>query len=184
MVYASERASISCAVVSFDGWRPTSRRDAMDVPMGHDAHTGSPLIRVSSPAQLEVIRPFVEEFRLDLLHVHHGMLWGFAKDLQDFSDIPAIKSVHTLQLAQNRIRGIEGHTKSLRGQFQAFAEAELLIAPSDFVAGWLRHELPETTSRLRLIHLGIEDSERAQKAVEWPQEGQGGAILYAGVFPI
>lgn len=185
LVRASLRAGLGCAVLSFDGWRPRAHapgeRTREPVPAREHVGPGEvEVLRVSAPAHLDAARAFARDLAPDLLHVHHDMLWPLAAELRVSLSVPAALTVHVLQAEQNRLRGIEEQTMSLRAQQQALAEADAVLAPSGRVAELLRREGVVPPARLAVAPLGIDDSDQARAAAAAP--GRDGPVLYAGRF--
>lgn len=181
---ASLRAGLGCAVISFDGWRPRAHAGAADsapVPAPeHVVHGEVQVLRVSTPSHLDAARAFARDLAPDLLHVHHDMLWPLAAELRAALRAPAALTVHVLQAEQNRLRGIDELTMSLRAQQQALADADAVLAPSRAVAELLRAGGAAPDARLAVAPLGIDDSDQARASAA--AAGRDGPVLYAGRF--
>ncbi len=182
MVEASRRSGLDCAVVSFDGWRPRARASTPANEPVVQARAGVEVLRLSTPAQLPAARRFAEEYRPDLLHVHHGMLWDFAEEVRKRQSAPGVLTVHVYQKQLNRLRGVEEETLSLAAQHRALGRAVRVLAPSAAVADLLVEDDPALAPRLRVVGLGTDDSASARKAVAGRCGHRGGPALYAGRF--
>lgn len=177
MVRACRAAGVDAAVISFDGWRPKARAGSAEraLVLDDDARVA----RLSTPAQLPAAHAFAERVAPTLVHVHHGMLWPFAAELRARLGVPAILHAHVIQAEQSRLRGLERPTLSQRAQAEAAAQADLVLVPSRAAARLFAGHHPGVTS-VRVLGLGIDDSERARRAVR--ERRTGGPILYAGRF--
>jgi len=149
MVAALTRNQVRCAVVSFDGYRPT-RRDPCPGPPVSDDCFGVEVLRVTHPAQLEDAQRWARAFAADIGHCHHDLLWELT------SSVGARKRVvtaHVLQRAQNRLRGLAAETLSSRAQDHAVRDADRVFAPSRSAARALRMDYP--SARIVEVPLAI-----------------------------
>jgi glycosyltransferase involved in cell wall biosynthesis len=195
MAAASARAGSTVGVISFDGWRPRSQppQRAHEHPAAIQRETdfqgagGSryDVVRIGSPADVDAARSFTHAFRPTLLHVHDGMLWGFAARLRGELGVRVVKSVHVLHQLQNRLRKVAENTLSLAGQQAALAGADRIIVPSEAAARALRADAPRLDGRLRTIPHGIEDTEAAREAAAsrgTDRHRNPREVLYVGRF--
>ncbi len=182
LVAASARAGVDVAVVSFDGWRPKARESSGQQSAAVQLEDGVQVLRVDSPADLEIAARFVRQANPDVLHVHHGMLWSFARRCRQQARVAAVLSVHVLQQEMNRIRGVSEMTMSLSGQLQALKEADRVIAPSEAVHCALLEQDPGLRPRLERIPLGIDDTARARQAAEAIADRAATSVCYVGRF--
>lgn len=197
LVQASLRAGLACAVISFDAWRPQARaRAAEAVPAPVHEPLGEcpvPLLRVTSPAHLDVARAFAVAHAPgpspSIIHVHHDMLWPLASELRALLGARAVLTVHVLQAEQNRLRGLTAETLSSAAQVRALAEADCVLAPSHAVADRLRAD-DAWGERLVVVPLGVAAPAPVARGVAsaWPsgahpvEPGAGPLVLYAGRF--
>ena len=193
MVGYCSRTGIECAVVSFDAWRPRGHEKASR--QEHIARVGSApvqesgfgsVMRLTSPDQVPAAHAFVDSFLPTIVHVHHGMLWPFAEDIRARLSIPAIVQIHVVQAAQDRLRGLVEPTRSARSQLVAMRAADLVVAPSRAAAGMLAAEYLDLPGRVRVLGLGIDDTQDARRAVAAralaTDAGGVGPVLYVGRF--
>ncbi|HHH30781.1 MAG TPA: glycosyltransferase family 1 protein [Polyangiaceae bacterium] len=173
LVRALREAQVDQAVVSFDGYRPSSRPGDAEVAI--EDQQGVAVLRVSRPGQLPVARAFADEQRPDVVHVHQAMLWDFASAVA--AGAPRVFSVHLLQRLLRELRGLDEPTRSERDQERAFIEAEAVTIPSEAC----RAHLPSIV-RDRAAHapLGVHDHEASQAAVVAPRPPA--TFLYAARF--
>ena len=122
----------SVDVVSFDAWRP-NRRSAL-TGGGLSSQGAARIFRVRGPAQLDEACRFVDAAGPDVLHVHDGMLWGFAASC---GPARRVFTPHVVHRALNALRGIDERTLSLQGQERALEEADVVVAPSRAAAAML-----------------------------------------------
>ena len=169
----------SC-VLSFDAWRPArGSAEALAQPrVERGAHCD--VMRIKGPEGLDAARAFALSCSPDLVHVHHGMLWGFAEEVSAEAGLPTIFMVHVHQAMMNRLRGVSEPTASLSGQEKALAAADRVLTPSAACARALSKEHP--TLQLMSAPLGAFDSEQARRAAKErpPQERE--ELLYVGRF--
>ncbi|MEQ9319423.1 MAG: glycosyltransferase family 4 protein, partial [Polyangiaceae bacterium] len=171
---ALQTTHVEQAIVSFDGYRPSSRPgDAADVTP--QIHHGIPIARVSSPSQLPAARAFARDERPDVVQVHQGMLWDFATEVAQGA--PRVFSVHLIQRLLRELRGLDEPTRSERDQARAFADAEAVTLPSEACRP---HLPPSARTRAILAPLGIHDHPAARAAVGQPRPPA--TFLYVGRF--
>jgi glycosyltransferase involved in cell wall biosynthesis len=174
MVRAAAGRGVDQAVVSFDGYRPRSRRGE-GTPAEGVRESGMPVLRLGSPAQLDDARGFARAFAPHVVHVHQAMLWDFASEVA--GGAPRIFSLHLLQRLMRELRGQSEPTQSERDQARALDQAELVTAPSDAC----RDALPsEQRDRAVVLPLAVNDSPAAAAAVERPRPPA--TVLYVGRF--
>ena len=137
-------SALPCAAVSFDGWRPRGGGGGM--------HREGDVVRVDGPDALAGAREFARAWRPDLVCVHHGMLWEFARDL----GAPTLLYVHVVQEALRRARGLDAPTGSERAQAVALREADALAVPSEAAASLLASVDAEAAARALVLPLGVE----------------------------
>lgn len=163
LVRALHEARVVQAVVSFDGYRPSSRPgDAVDAAVENQEPIA--VLRVSSPGQLPAARAFARHHRPDVVHVHQAMLWDFASEVA--AGAPRVFSVHLLQRLLRELRGLEEPTRSERDQQRALTEADAVTIPSEACRA---HLPPTVRDRAILAPLGVRDHEAAQAAVGAPR---------------
>jgi len=177
MTAALQRRDVEVAVVSFDGWRP-SRNSAAAAP--HRTGDDRAVFRVASGSELAAATAFARALSPQLLHVHHATLWPFAAALRAELRAPAIKSVHVLQIVQNRLRKLCEPTRSQTEQELALQQADRILAPSRRCLSDLAEHYPDTKARLRLAPLAVDDSDQARAAASAPRREP--IVLTAGRF--
>ena len=167
MVSALQQAGLVCPVISFDDWRPKSKKQQVESPPVWSKECTTSVLRLTSPAQLPAMYNLCEawDVKPDVIHVHNSMLWDVAQQLRRFWNVPVIKSIHVLQERMNAIRGIQEKTHSLRMQNQAIVQADWVIAPSQWTYDHLCSLWPSRTSRLSHIGLGLQDTQSARLSV-------------------
>jgi glycogen(starch) synthase len=181
LVRATARAGLTCAVASFDAWRPRARpRQAPRPASPRDEH-GLSVLRLTGPADLPLLLPFAGAFRPELVHLHHGMLWEAAETLRAEFHTPILKSVHLLQAETHRLRGLSGTNLSLAAQRLAIQGADRLHVPSRDAARALLRDHPEASARLTVLPFGIEDSGAARRAAAREAAFEP-RVLFAGRF--
>lgn len=189
MVRASLAAGLTCAVISFDGWRPRARGEAAGPAAPARERLAAhelPVLRVTSPAQLDATRAFAAAHAPAIVHVHHDMLWPLAAELRALLRARAVLTVHVLQAEQNRLRGLTSETLSSAAQARALAEADRVLAPSHAVAALLRAQAA-WGERLAVVPLGVTPRAEHDDAPRGESRGEsrgvpGPLVLYAGRF--
>ena len=190
MMRASVRAGAVCAAISFDAWRPRARagvRDRRAQPMSSgepslgpgEAQDGA-ICRLSMPDELPRAHEFADRFAPTLLHVHHSMLWPFARELRARLGGPAIAQMHVVQAEQNRLRGLSRATLSLSAQIEALTQADRVIAPSPAAARALQRGHADLARAIDVVPLGIDDGQMARTHAA--RARADGPVLYAGRF--
>jgi len=171
----------TCAVLSFDAWRPRKRPGgAAEAPDPGPHVSGAPTLRLSSSEELDRATDFAIRHAPDLLHVHHGMLWPYAAELVAALGVPAAFTVHVHQASLSRLRKLTETTLSLEGQERALREADVVLAPSEACAAALRADHPEL--EVRTTPLGLFDTASARSAAASRGSATGGPLLYVGRF--
>jgi glycosyltransferase involved in cell wall biosynthesis len=183
MVEALAGCGVSSSVLSFDAWRPRSRRaGAIGREATVEQSLGAMVIRVDAPSMIGSARTLVRERRPDVLHVHVDMAWELAAELRRELVVPAVASVHVAQLRQNRLRGIIELTASLRGQTALLREADRVIAPSEAAADAAREHVPAVSERLVVVPLAIAERAWARDATAHPERRDPSLIAHVGRF--
>jgi len=181
MVGALQSTGIGTGVISFDDWRPASGA-GKGSRAGAGPDEAGRLFRIRGSSDLKTAREWGKRFEPDLLHVHHGMLWDFAKNLSSDLGVPTVKTVHVVQERMNSLRAVTGTTLSLIGQRRALAEATAIHIPSQAAARALAHELPNAKC-VFVIPFGIHPSRAAEQSVAARRNGyRGEHVLYFGRF--
>lgn len=176
LVAALTRAGVTCAVASFDGWRPARRAgDPVREPSRQDLD-GLAVLRLEPPASPHALMPFSKEFRPDLLHVHEALLWDQADGADPTGSIPRLLTVHVYQRELNRLREL-GQTLSGQAEDRALNRADAISAPSAWVADRLGRDHPDLTRRIKVAGWGVESGLPAPTR---PQPGN--RALYVGRF--
>lgn len=157
LAHASLRAGLMVAVLSFDAWRPSHAAAAHTEPsLASNAAVPAPgeprIFRLTTPAGLPAARAFAADWRPDVLHLHDGMLWPFARGLGSALRVPIVYTVHVAHRALNALRGVP-HTASLDAQEAALCDARAVIFPS---AAARTDCLPATRTVSPLVCRGVE----------------------------
>lgn len=131
---ASAAHGVDTAVLSFDGWRPRARPEDPAAPT-RERDGLIDVMRVNVPSHLEAALAAAEAFGPDVLHVHHGMLFPFSGRLRRAEiGTHTVFTVHVWQAESNRLRGLTERTMSLEAQERALAAADVVTAPSMWLA--------------------------------------------------
>ena len=152
LIRALSQRQIGSCVVSFEQWRP--RANPIGAPLKRDEHEGISVVRLSTPDQLPAAQSWALEQAIDLVVVHHEMLWEFGQAVARARNVPCVLVVHVFQAAMNRVRGIEERTMSLVAQEVALEEAAAVIATSKAVEAELLEMYPKLQGRLQQLDLG------------------------------
>tara|TARA_R110002096_G_scaffold16898_8_gene57880 strand:- start:16518 stop:17666 length:1149 start_codon:yes stop_codon:yes gene_type:complete len=180
LVEAQARAGIECVVVSFDNYRPASGSVKRE-PERTTTISGITVIHVTGKAALERAQELAVNFIADVVHVHHELLWSFAKAVAQFNRSPTVLTIHVLQSEQNRLRDV-ATTQSSEAQARALAECSILHAPSQAVANILIESSLALGGRLKVVPLGCDDWPGAVEASEQERFGDWPMLLYVGRF--
>lgn len=167
LVAALESTGVTNSVVSFDEWRPGTRRKRPSPGPEAGDVDGVATLRIRAPRDRDASVGFIREKRPDVVHVHHGMLWELVP-----ADLPSVVTIHVLQAAMNAFRGIE-ETKSLTAQTAAVDGATAVTAPTSWAADELRRLHPGIGNRLHVVALGTDHTGRFTP---------GGPIVATGRF--
>ena len=178
----SEHGTVPCRVISFDGWRPKGRSAHTPRSSLASRDAGTPVFRVGSATGMREALAFALEWAPHIVHVHHGMLWDFTRQVTAGLRVPTVKSVHVLQAESSRLLGLREETLSLKAQNTALAEADVLILPTRAAADILLQDHPRAASKLRILPFGIRDSEQIRHSVATHRYGPPGPVLYVGRF--
>jgi glycogen synthase len=148
LVRAASDSGVRQAVISFDGYRPTRNR-SLAAPIVEqqlcDDGPGVEVLRIVDASQLQAAQSFATAFGAEAVHVHHGMLWPFARAIDARRHI---YSAHVMQGLARRLRGLSEPTASERLQLEALAQADVATVPS---AACLA-ELPGTSTLPLAVH--------------------------------
>ncbi|MEC9466065.1 MAG: glycosyltransferase family 4 protein [Myxococcota bacterium] len=153
MTRALTARGVKVSIISFDGWRPKSQT-LSDAPLQHETQGAVSIGRLHAPSQLESAHCFACELAPTHIHVHHDMLWAFARRVREQTKAPAYLTVHVLQKMMNQVRGVQEETLSLRAQEEAFREADLIFSPSNTTTEDLLELYPDLPRRIRTTPLG------------------------------
>ncbi len=182
MLSALQGSNLKYAAWSFDSWRPKAKAGTTSAPSpAWTQEENQKTLRIRTPDQLEAASKLCSAWHPELLHVHHGMLWQEAKNIEIRlgRDLPKIFHLHVLQAEQERLRGQTESTMSSRAEAQALDEAQAIIAPSLATAQALLRHAPWVSTRLHVIGLGINTQPAARQA---PGQEEESSILVAGRF--
>ncbi|MCA9618147.1 MAG: glycosyltransferase, partial [Myxococcales bacterium] len=171
---ALARPDLEQAVLSFDGYRPRRAGPAELVvakgPWGPEA-------RLGGVGALADARDFARRFEPEVVHVHHAMLWPFAREALPAA--PAVFGLHVLQRAMGRLRGVEAASESERLEAQALEEAAVITVPSVFC----RSQLATTRAPVIVWPLAHHDTPEARAEAERDHpSGTPDRLLYVGRF--
>jgi glycosyltransferase involved in cell wall biosynthesis len=168
---AAMAGAVESSVISFDGWR----RGAP----AREVEADAAVFRAAGPDDVEAARRWGIGRGADLVHVHEPLLYRLGAEIGG----PQVLSLHVLAHHQDRLRGLEGPTRSARAQAEAIAGAAAVIAPSSPVAETLRADFPEAADRIVCAPLAIADRDAAREAAAGRAERpSSGALLFCGRF--
>lgn len=174
LVDALEVAGLRSAVASFDGWRPARNSDAPATPPIREDRGDLAVLRIKAPLPAGALRAFAAAQSPDLVHIHDPLLWEQTEGLDQTPG--RLLTVHVYQRELNRLRGVE-QTMSQKAEDRALAGAELISAPSAWVAERIGRDHPDLAGRIRVAGWGVGPE---LPAVTRPQPV--GQVLYVGRF--
>lgn len=182
MVRAQARAGATCAVLSFDDYRPKAKAGSGALAPTRDvADDGTEILRVAHVGVLSQVKEQIASFAADVVHVHHAMLWEFGAELARMHSAATVLTVHTLQSEQNRLRAV-GTTLSSNSQRLALQESSAIHAPSQAVATLLAQSDIEVGERVRVIRPGVGAWPHAAHAYAQDRFASAPLLLYVGRF--
>jgi glycosyltransferase involved in cell wall biosynthesis len=173
MVRHAGIAGLQVAVISFDGWRPKGTQSGSGFRL--DGRTG----RVDSSEGLTEARRFAGSFAADVVHVHDPMLWEFAHEVAAACAARTVVTMHVMHGVANALRGVERPTLSSVGETKALQEADCLHVTTQWSARWLIETHGIALGRLRVVPLGVDDSDAASRSRDAEHDG---SVLYVGRF--
>ena len=149
LVPALREAGHSCAVVSFDGFRPgRAVRDLVEVTAPD--RIDEPLLRVRDDRDLAQVEAFARAFAPEIVQLHVDLLWTVAAKLRDRLGAPILATLHVCHRRMLRLLQADRESASLAAQEQALVRADLLVAPTRAAARWIEQDYPQTAGRIRI----------------------------------
>ncbi len=178
----SEMARQGCEilVLSFDNYRPNKGPSGADQLVCEDIESGVRVVRIENSAQLPEAKDVALEYRPEVVHLHHEVLWDFSHQIASPLSAPIVYSVHVLQTEQNRLREIDG-TMSSQAQHRALLWSTVIHAPSQIVSDILKRDEPSIADRIQVIRLGSKFPEFVEPGHDKGRD-QSPLLLYAGRF--
>ncbi len=170
---------LTVTVLSFDGWRPRTRRDG-PAELALETLGSVEIARLSCPTQLKAAHGFVEARCPTHIHVHHDMLWDFAASTASATGARTLLTIHVLQRQMNLLRELDESTMSLRAQERAFEEADVILSPSPTTTRDTALLYPALKERLQTTPLGSDVSPSSHKRVEASRDVLN--LLFVGRF--
>ncbi|MBL4635747.1 MAG: glycosyltransferase family 4 protein [Kofleriaceae bacterium] len=178
----SELARQGCEilVLSFDNYRPNKGPSGKGGLLCEEAEPGVSVVRIDNSEQLPEAKAIALEYRPEIVHLHHEVLWDFSHEIASPFAAPIVYSVHVLQTEQNRLREIDG-TMSSQAQHRALLWSTVIHAPSQIVSDILTRDDPSTADKIQVIRLGSEFPEFEESEHETGRD-TAPLLLYAGRF--
>jgi glycosyltransferase involved in cell wall biosynthesis len=156
LVRELKRASVPCAVVSFDDYL-----DRTGVRSRGAAHTDvvperqANVWRVDDEDDLRAIPAFAAEFAPDLIQLHVDLLWDVAAELRERLAVPLVATLHVCQRRLLRILGAGRASASLAAQERALELADLVVAPTRAAADAVLEDYPRVAARLHVARFTV-----------------------------
>lgn len=132
-------------VVSFDGFRAGVRAVGTRVEWdawGPEPADGGGSVRVlhlENASSYDMELPWLARLEPDVVHVHDPLLWPFAERLFGRRRRPVfVYTAHVVHARLNELRGLHDGTLSSEAERLALTMADVVVAPSEAAAGWIR----------------------------------------------
>jgi glycosyltransferase involved in cell wall biosynthesis len=167
-------------VISFDGWRTAKNSGQISPPrvdLLEHAGRAARILRLEGPDQLAALRPFVDEQKPEVLHLHDALLWPSANELKEALGLPVVYTTHVLQAHLAMLRGLESTPQSQQAEDVVIAGCMRVLAPSPCCMQLLQNDPRCDSARLSYAPLGLEPP--ASVFSRTPSEKR---VLYVGRF--
>ncbi|ANM30938.1 hypothetical protein ABI59_17180 [Acidobacteria bacterium Mor1] len=156
LVAALERGGISCAVASFDDYRPARASGREPEPSPVEQAVSDGILRIDTEADLAALPGFAEAFEPDQILLHVDLLQEAAEHLRRQLGVPLSATMHVCHRQMLRVVKAERTSASLEAQERVIAEADGLIAPTRAAADALLADYPGIGPRLHVAGFTVE----------------------------
>jgi glycosyltransferase involved in cell wall biosynthesis len=132
--------------VSFDGWKP--RENTGNAVLDEVTDDG---VRLSAPSQLEAAKRWAQKSSPDVIHIHDPLVFEFGESLAKNQQIPILYTVHIGQAEANRVRNIEGKTRSSTEEERALECADHIHVASAFLQRVIQEQCGRAPTDISLV---------------------------------